>query len=105
MTRRLPIADWPARDRAMWSEAVEPGDLFSGGAGKNWSAATRAFVACNYSAWLRWLASKGQLHAEKKAASRATPERLGGYIAEIQTKLAPYSVRARIGGLRDALRV
>ena len=37
---RLPIADWPARDRALWEKGVEPKGLFeSGGAGADWSDA------------------------------------------------------------------
>ena len=40
MTRRLPIADWPALDRALWEKGVEPKGLFeSGGVGADWSDA------------------------------------------------------------------
>ena len=42
MTRQPPIADWPARDRELWKKGVEPRGLFEGGgAGADWSAATR----------------------------------------------------------------
>ncbi len=105
MTRPLPIADWPPRDRELWNKAVEPSGLFGGGAGARWSAATRVFIACGYNGWLFWLASKELLDPEMRPADRVTRERVAAYVAEMQTELAPYSVLDRIQGLHDALRV
>ena len=106
MTRRLPIADWPARDRELWSKALEPGGLFGGGgAGAHWSAASRVVVACVHNAWLSWLAAKDLLDPNMRPADRVTSERVAAYIAEMQTERAPYTVLGRVQGLHDALRV
>ena len=106
MNRRLPIADWPARDRELWDKAVEPRGLFAGGgAGAHWSAASRVIVACGYNAWLVWLATKGLLDPDMEPADRVTRERVEAYVLEMQTKRAPYTVLARVQGLHDALRV
>ena len=106
MTRRLPIADWPARDRELWNKAVEPRGLFAGGgAGAHWSAASRVIVACGYKAWLSWLAAKGLLDPDMEPADRVTRERVEAYVLEMQAKRAPYTVLARVQGLHDALRV
>jgi integrase/recombinase XerD len=106
MTRRPPIADWPARDRELWNKAVEPGGLFGGGgAGAHWSAESRVMVARGYNAWLSWLAAKELLDPNMRPAVRVTCERVGAYIAEIQAELAPYSVLGHVQGLHDALRV
>jgi hypothetical protein len=49
MGSRLRIADWPARDRALWEKGVERKGLFeSGGAGANWSDASRFKTARGY---------------------------------------------------------
>jgi hypothetical protein len=106
MTRRLPIADWPAPDRELWNKVVEPGGLFGcGGSGAHWSAASRVFVACGYNRWLSWLASKELLDPEMRPAGRVTRERVEAYVLETQAKRAPYTVLARVQGLHDALRV
>ena len=106
MTRRPPIADWPARDRELWNKAVEPGGLFGGGgAGAHWSAASRVMVACGYNAWLSWLAAKELLDPNMRPADRVTRERVEAYIAEMQAELAPYTVLCRVQELYDALRV
>jgi integrase/recombinase XerD len=106
MNRRLPIADWPARDRKLWSKAVEPGRLFGGGgAGAHWSAASRVVVACGYNHWLSWLAAQEVLDPNMRPADRVTPERVEAYINDVLAKLAPYSVLTRVQGLHDAIRV
>jgi integrase len=106
LTPRPPTAAWPPRDRELWNKALEPGGLFGGsGAGAHWSAASRFKVACGYNAWLSWLAARGLLDPDIKPADRVTRERVAIYIAEIQAKLAPYSVLGRVRELYDALRV
>jgi integrase/recombinase XerD len=106
MTRRSPIADWPARDRELWNKAVEPGGLFGGGgAGADWSAETRVKTARGYNAWLLWLGAKELLDPNMRSADRVTCERVGAYIAEIQAELAPYTVLGHVRELYNALRV
>ena len=90
MTARPPITAWPPRDRELWSKALEPRGLFGGGgAGADWSAASRFKVACGYNAWLSWLAARGLLDPDIKAADRVTRERVSAYVAKIQAELAP----------------
>jgi len=90
MIRRLPIADWPARDRELWNKAVEPGGLFGGGGtGAHWSAETRVMVARGYNAWLSWLAAKELLDPDVEPVDRVTSERVVTYITEMRAGLAP----------------
>jgi integrase/recombinase XerD len=105
VTRRPPIADWPAGDRAAWEKGVEPAGLFeTGGAGAGWSAASRFKTAHGYNVWLLWLAGKGFLEPNASPAGRVTRERVAAYAAELRGKLAPYTVLCRVQELHDALR-
>jgi integrase/recombinase XerD len=105
MTRRPPIADWPPRDRAFWTKGVEPGGLFDeGGAGAQWSEASRFKAAHGYRFWLSWLAEHGLLDPNLEPAERVTQERVAAYVAELQAERAPYTVLCRVQELYDALR-
>jgi integrase/recombinase XerD len=106
MTRQSPITGWPACDRELWNKAIEPGGLFGGhGAGAHWSASSRVMVVRVYNAWLSWLAAKELLDPNMRPNDRVTRERVEAYVAEIQTKLAPYTVLSLVQQLFDALRV
>ena len=106
VTRRPPIAGWPARDRALWEEGVEAKGLFeSYGAGAGWSEGSRYKTAVGYNAWLSWLAAKNLLDPDLSPVDRVTPERAVAYIAELQAERAPYTVLCRVQELYDALRV
>jgi hypothetical protein len=105
MTRRPPIADWPARDRAHWNIGVEPRGLFGdGGAGADWSDGSRFKTGRGYAAWLSWLAAHDWLDTNLEPAERVTQERVAAYVAELQAKRAPYTVLCRVQELHDALR-
>src|SRR5580704_827976 len=105
MTRRPPIADWPARDRAHWNIGVEPRGLFGdGGAGADWSDGSRFKTGRGYAAWLSWLAAHDWLDPNLEPAERVTQERVAAYVAELQAKRAPYTVLCRVQELHDALR-
>jgi integrase len=106
MIPQPPIAAWPPRDRELWNKALEPSGLFGGGgAGADWSAASRFKVACGYKVWLSWLAARELLDPDMKPADRVTCDRVEAYIVEIQAELAPYSVLGRVRELYDALRL
>ena len=106
MARRARIADWPNRDRALWEKGVKPRGLFeSGGAGANWSDASRFKAARGYGYWLSWLANKGLCDPNLGPADRVSRERVAAYIAEIAPTRAPFTVICRIRELYDALRV
>jgi integrase len=106
VTRRPPVDSWPAGDRERWHKGVERGGLFGGGgAGASWSDASRFKTARGYDAWLRWLAAREQLDPKMKPDGRVTRERVASYVAELGTRLAPYTVLCRVQELYDALRV
>jgi integrase/recombinase XerD len=106
VTRRPPIAGWPARDRALWEKGVETRGLFeSDGAGAGWSEGSRYKTAVGYNAWLSWLVAKNLLDPDLSPADRVTRERVAEYIAELQAERAAYTVLCRVQELYDALRV
>src|SRR3954468_1446488 len=65
----------------------------------------QAQMRVNYGGWLGWLAARGHLVPDEKPQARATPERIGAYIADLTTVMAPRSVERRITFLVQALRV
>jgi hypothetical protein len=104
--RRLPIEEWPARDRAIWTEGVERKGLFdAAGAGANWSERSRRKTAGGYGYWLSWLQAQGGCDPNLAPAERVTPKRAAAYIAELRAERADYTVVCRIQELFDALRV
>ncbi len=104
--RRLPIEEWPARDRKIWTEGVEPKGLFdAAGAGANWSERSRRKTAGGYGYWLSWLEARGGCDPHLDPADRVTPKRVAAYVAELHSQRADYTVLCRIQELLDALRV
>jgi integrase/recombinase XerD len=104
--RRLAIAGWPGRDRALWEKGVEARGLFeSADAGAGWSEGSRYKTAGGYNFWLSWLAAENLLDPYLGPADRVTRERAAAYIAELQADRAPYTVLCRVQELYDALRV
>lgn len=104
--RRLPLEDWPARDRALWTEGVEAKGLFdAAGAGANWSERSRRKTAGGYGYWLSWLHEHGACDPDLAPAERVTPERVAAYVAELRSQHADYTALCRIQELLDALRV
>jgi integrase/recombinase XerD len=105
MTRRPPIADWPARDRTAWEKGVKPAALFGrGGRGANWSEGSRFMIARGYRYWLSWLAEKGLCDSNLGPANRVTRDRVENYIAELKPTRSSYTVLCRVQTLYDALR-
>ena len=85
MTRRPPIADWPARDRALWEKGVEPKGLFEGGgAGAGWSDASRFKTARGYGTGCSGLRHKACCDLNLSPADRVTRERVAAYVAELR---------------------
>ena len=74
--RCLPIAEWPAADRAGWQAALLPGDLLDEGGGRaRYAAATNRRIEKGYGRWLAWLCRQGLLDDHTPPARRITPER------------------------------
>lgn len=103
---RLPIAEWPALDRALWEKGVEPKGLFEiGGVGADWAHHSRRKTAGGYSHWLSWLATQRPFEPGVHPADRVTPERVAAYVKYLRAERAPYTVLCRVQELYDALRV
>jgi integrase/recombinase XerD len=82
--RCKPIAEWPARDRALWEAALAPGDLFEdGGARTKHSEISNRNAVYGYGRWLAWLEFQGLLDGLASPADRITPDRVKAYIAEL----------------------
>ncbi len=102
--RKLP--EWPEADRRAWEAAVTPGGLLDeGGLAVHWRPATRKSVQDAYGRWLTYLDREGHLDEDTEAEERLTPDRLRGFIAELQATVAPLTLRNRIRDLEQALRV
>jgi integrase len=77
----------------------------SGGAGANWSEASRFKVARGYGYWLSWLANRNLCDPDLGPDDRVNRERVAAYVAEITPTRAPYTVLCRIEELYSAMRV
>lgn len=85
----LKVSAWPEADQRAWEAALLPGDpLEPGGAGAQWAPQTRSMVAKAYGRWLGWLAREGILTCDSNLETRATPDRIARFIAELQTMVA-----------------
>jgi integrase/recombinase XerD len=106
MTSRMPIAEWPALDRALWEKGVEPKGLFEiGGVGADWAHHSRCKTAGGYSHWLSWLATQRPFEPGVHPADRVTSERVAAYVEYLRAERAPYTVLCRVQELYDALRI
>ena len=106
MMRRIPIADWPDHDRALWEKGVARSGLFEiSGAGADWSESTRKKIACGYGRWLAWLAKQDSLAPDARPAERVTRERLAAYFADLRGQCAPYTAYYGVQELYYAMRV
>lgn len=102
--RKLP--DWPEADRRAWEAAITPGGLLDEcGLAVHWRPATRKSVQDAYGRWLTYLDREEHLDADRTPEARLTPDRLCGFIAELQSTVAPLTLRNRIRDLEQALRV
>ena len=104
--RCMPLADWPATDREAWLAAVEPGDLLDeGGPGARWSPQSRRKRIESYGLWLTYLASRGFLDENARPENRVRREIVAGYIRELASMAAPYTVLSRIEDLYGLVRI
>jgi integrase/recombinase XerD len=101
----LPIALWPAADRAVWQAAIRLGDPFDGGGiASRWSAATQCKTAKGYGRYLCWLKERGELDETAGPAARITREKLSAYLEDLRNTNRGHTIQTRIQELGDAMR-
>ena len=97
----LPIAQWPAVDLAAWETAIHTGDILDGqGEAAHWRPATRRTNIQHYSRWLGYLEAIGALDPTAMPSDRVTRERIRGYVAHLQERIAPRTVVSALVGLK-----
>lgn len=106
-TRRcMPLAEWPAGDRAAWERAIRTAGPFEEpGLAAHWRPQSRKYVVDAYGRLLTFLELAGQLDPNGSIESRLTPEALRPYLDEIMQQVAPATAAGRIRGLSEAARV
>jgi integrase len=103
--RGLPIAAWPAADRAAWDCAFRVGDLLDdAGLAAHWRPATRAMVAGAYGQWLGFLVATGRLDPAAESL-QVRPDAIEAYVTARLTANSRNTVIIRLEGLHAALRV
>ncbi|HEY0418137.1 MAG TPA: site-specific integrase [Acetobacteraceae bacterium] len=103
--RCRPLAEWPALDQAAWAVALHPGDaLHPRGVTAYWAAATQSMIIKSYGRWLTWLDVNNMLDPLVPPEARVTTERLSSYIADLQGKVACFTVASRIEQLGKTMR-
>ena len=101
----LPVAHWPALDRAAWERANVPGTPFEpGGIASRWSKTCRRKTALGYGRYLYFLEQRGGLDKNAAPASRVTHRLLLTYLEELEQTNAGYTIPTRIQELGDAMR-
>jgi integrase/recombinase XerD len=102
----LPLEQWPEIDRARWSAAQEPaGFLEAVKPASTWSAGHRGIVEAAYGRWLSFLARNQALDPSRPPGDRATVDQLREFVAELQSRMAPWSVSMTAGALLRMLMV
>ncbi len=102
----MPLAEWPAADRAAWLAAVAPGDLLDdGGPGAHWAPHSRRKRIESYGRWLTHLAGRGLLNENARPENRVRREIVTGYVRELAATVARYTVLCRIEDLYGVMRV
>ena len=87
--RCLPVAEWPAPDRAAWLAATRRGDILDDPSRlAQLKPSTLAIYAKGYGRWLGFLRATGDLDADADPASRVTPDAVRRYLAWLGTQTA-----------------
>jgi integrase/recombinase XerD len=102
----LPVALWPAADRAAWKAAMAPGDLFDPAhtITARWGPHMWRNVKQGYGRWLFFLKKRGWLDETASPAVRPTRKRLVGYLDDLKQTNRGHTIHSRIAALADAMR-
>jgi integrase len=97
----LPLAAWPAADRATWKDLFRAGDILDGqGAAVHWAEATRKTNRKHYARWLGWLAANDLLDVDVPPWRRVIPARVEAYARSLIDRLAPRTAASALIGLK-----
>jgi len=97
----LPLAAWPATDRAAWQDLFRAGDILDGqGAACHWAEATRRTNRKHYARWLGWLVANDLLDVDVSPWERVTPARVDAYARSLIDRLAPRTAASALIGLK-----
>jgi len=100
------VATWPDQDQAAWAKALVCGNpLECGGWASSWRHQSRYKAAVDYGHWLGWLERQAELDLTSAPELRATRDRVGRYLKDLQSRLSSFTVQSRLQGLGDMLRV
>ena len=100
----LPVAAWPAADRAAWGCATARGGLLDeAGPAAGWSGPARAKRAFAYGRWLGFLARAGGLDPASGPADRVGEADLRAYVAALGEDCAPVTVWSYVDDLAVVL--
>jgi integrase/recombinase XerD len=82
----MKLRDWPETDRRLWQDALAPTDPFepTGGTRAGHSRQSNFKTEVGYGRWLTWLATTGQLDAERAPPERITRDRVKAYVEHLQ---------------------
>jgi integrase/recombinase XerD len=102
--RALPLAQWPARDRSLWEQALKPADLFDeANVAASWSDGTRHVLVQRYGTWLAWLTQKSLLDPNCAPGDRVSPDLLLQFIEDLSQEIAPVTVFMCVSGMKRML--
>jgi integrase/recombinase XerD len=103
----LKRAQWPARDRLLWAEALRPGDLLEpGGIRAKYRKVSNDKIEKGYGRYLTWLQHRGELDPNTAPGSRINPNRVASYVEDLE-KLGnkTHTILARLQELYEAAQV
>jgi site-specific recombinase XerD len=100
------VQDWPAADRAAWTEMLTPGDILEpGGDAAHWAPDTVHKNRRGYGRWLCFLAEEDPVSLEFEPAARVTRVAVRAYLEALrQNDPSPYTVLGRLGELHDVIK-
>jgi hypothetical protein len=95
---------WPPAERRALERALGTTGLFSTAEAALWAPSILHRYCRGYGTWLQYLARRGMLRVEDRAAARASPEVLRAFVAHlVEEGLAPVSIHLTLKGLLKIL--
>jgi hypothetical protein len=101
----LPLAAWPAADRAAYERACILGGPFDeGGQAACWRPASHKALLGAYGRWLGFLHNQVVVLEDEGPAERMTPARIDAYVRFLAGRCAPVTVSSYLGQLHMMMR-